>query len=283
MKFAVLGDQGLFGSDMAAFLRQQEASVQGFNRSNLDLSQSTKMLAEKFGDFDVVVNSVAFTAVDQAETETEQAHLINGEYAGKLAAAAAMSGSKFIQISTDYVFAGDGDTPISLNQKNSPFTAYGKSKALGEELVAISGADFVIVRTAWLYGSSGKCFPRTIAQKMVKGDPVNVVVDQFGQPTWTLDVAEVVYAHSVNNYSEKIVHAVSSGQASWFDFASEVSRSMGDRSISIVRPVQSSAFPAIARRPLYSVLENTQTAGPVIGNWSDRWAKAAPEILRSVE
>lgn len=283
MRFAVIGDLGMFGSDMKSVLISAGYEVKGFNRSNIDLGLSEKMLASLLQEFDVVINAVAYTAVDKAEQETELANRINAEVPGKLARASAVSAARFIHISTDYVFDGSASSPISPVQKMNPVNAYGRSKALGETQVSESDADFVILRTAWLYGRNGICFPRTVAEKLADGQTVSVVSDQVGQPTWTKDLAEVALAHSLNNFGEPIVHAVSSGKASWYEFAVAVNESMSESQTREIQSIRSSDYKTLVKRPGYSVLDNTKTIGPVIENWLDRWKIAASEILESVQ
>jgi dTDP-4-dehydrorhamnose reductase len=283
LHFAVIGDLGMFGSDMKSVLISAGYEVKGFNRSNIDLSLPEETLAPQLQEFDVVINAVAYTAVDKAELEPELANQINGEIAGKLARASALSSARFIHVSTDYVFDGSASSPISPVQELNPVNAYGRSKALGESLVSESGADFVMVRTAWLYGGNGNCFPRVIAKKLSNGEPVSVVKDQVGQPTWTKDLAEVALAHSLNDFGERIVHAVSSGEASWYEFAVAVNESMFESQTREIQPIRSSDYKTLVKRPGYSVLDNKKTNGPVIENWLDRWKIAAPEILESVQ
>ena len=283
MRFAVIGDLGMFGSDMKSHLSLNGFEVEGFNRSNIDLGLAEEFLESKLAGFDVVINAVAYTAVDNAEIERELANQINGYIPGKLARASAQAGAKFIHISTDYVFDGSASSPISPVHELNPINAYGRSKALGEKRVSESGADFVILRTCWLYGSNGNCFPRTIGKKVLAGESVSVVGDQFGQPTWTRDLAEVALAHSLNNFDERIVHAVSSGQASWYEFALAIKDSLLGNQTFEIQSVASFDYQLPAKRPKYSVLDNTNTSGPVIGNWLDRWQIAAPEVLGSVQ
>jgi len=273
----------MFGSDMKSLLSSTGGTIEGFNRSNIDLGLSEEVLASTLEAFDVVINAVAYTAVDKAEQETELANRINGDIPGKLARASAQADARFIHISTDYVFDGSASSPFSPVHELNPMNAYGRSKALGEALVSDSGADFVILRTSWLYGANGNCFPRTIAKKLLAGESVSVVSDQFGQPTWTKDLAEVALAHSLNNFGERIVHAASSGQASWYEFAVAINASVLENQASGIRSVNSSEYRTTATRPQYSVLDNSKTSGPIIGNWLDRWNIAAPEVLGSVQ
>jgi dTDP-4-dehydrorhamnose reductase len=283
LHFAVIGDLGMFGSDMKSHLISAGYEVTGLNRSNFDLELPEKLLASRLEEFDVVINAVAYTSVDKAEQEKDLANRINGELPGKLARASAVSSARFMHISTDYVFDGSVSSPISPVQKPDPVNAYGRSKALGESLVEASGADFVILRTAWLYGRNGNCFPRTVADKLLGGQTVSVVSDQVGQPTWTKDLAEVALAHSLNDFGERIVHAVSSGEASWYEFAVAVNESIFEGKTSEIQSIRSSDFRTLVQRPSYSVLDNSNTSGPVIGNWLDRWKIAAPEIIESFQ
>jgi dTDP-4-dehydrorhamnose reductase len=283
MLFAVIGDKGMFGQDMCSLLKSQSEEVVGFNRSNLDLSQSAETLAKAISKADVVINAVAYTEVDEAEENQAEANLVNGEYAGKLAHVAKLLGAKLIHISTDYVFPGTSSSPIKNTNQTSPVNAYGQSKLLGESLISQSGARYQIFRTAWLFGAHGNCFPKSIAKKLYAAGEADVVNDQFGQPTWTKDLAEVVYQHSLNNYSEPIVHASASGSASWFDFAKAIVDSLPNPTAYKVRPISSSDLELRAKRPSYSVLNNSETKGPIIGDWLERWSLAAPEILSSIK
>lgn len=282
MQFAVIGNQGMFGRDMSDFLSERGETVSGFNRSNLDLSGSVDSLAKVISGADVIVNCVAFTAVDAAEKQQAQANLVNGEYAGKIALVAKSIGARFAHLSTDYVFSGQSRVPAKVSTPLSPLNVYGTSKALGEELIEQSGVEFQIFRTAWLYGASGNCFPKSIAKKLLSGEVVGVVDDQVGQPTWTMDLARIVYAHTVNNYSENYVHAVSSGEATWFDFAKAVAKRLPDSGRYRVERINSFELKVEAARPPFSVLDNSETKGPVIGDWADRWEISAPEVLESL-
>lgn len=282
MRFAIVGDLGMFGSELLGFATSRGLDAKGLNRSNFDLSGSQTKLATALRGFDVVVNAVAYTAVDRAEQEVELANRVNGEYAGKLAVASKTVGAKYIHISTDYVFPGTDANPLPTNRALEPINAYGRSKALGEALISDSGANFVIVRTAWLYGAVGHCFPRTIARKLQEGGAVSVVSDRVGQPTWTRDLASVVLDHSLNDYGEEIVHGVSSGSASWFEFALAIRDSMALEAPPELRPVARANYKTLAKRPASSALENSATKGSIIGNWLDRWKVAAPEVLASI-
>jgi len=273
MRFAVIGDRGMLGSEMMLFLVNQGDEALGFNRETLNLGDSVERIAAHLEGFDAVVNAVAYTEVDKAESEVDLASLVNGEYAGKLAKATKIVGAKFLHVSTDYVFDGSSDVPYSTDAIPNPQSAYGRSKLLGERLVEESGVSYTIFRTAWLYGSHGKCFPKVILEKSMRGDPLRVVDDQFGQPTWTRDLAEQVLSFAKVEKAPNVVHSVSSGRASWFDFAVEV---VGDYPI---EAVSSSEFVTKAKRPKFSVLDNSSDVVPPIADWKGRWLAAKGEVL----
>lgn len=282
MEFAVIGDRGMFGSEMVELLRERGFPVTGFNRSNLDIDNtSVEEFAKVLSPFDVVINAIAYTAVDKAESEFNEARSVNGNLAGKMARAAALADAKFYHISTDYVFSGTGTKPFSVDEMVDPQNEYGRSKVLGETLVAESGANFTIFRTAWLYGKFGRCFPKVIASALEKNGSAKVVDDQFGQPTWTRDLAEQVLSFSLLEKAPKIVHAVASGKASWADFAKEVANSLGLIGTDSVESISSSEFPTAAKRPAWSVLDNSSGLIQPIGDWRERWMLAAEEVLGS--
>jgi dTDP-4-dehydrorhamnose reductase len=273
MRFAVIGNRGMFGSEMMLVLADRGHQVLGFNRETLNLDNSIEMIARQLEGFDAVVNAVAYTAVDKAESESDLANLVNGDYAGKLASASKSVGAKFLHLSTDYVFDGNSEIPYATDAIPNPQGAYGRSKLLGEKLVEESGANYTIFRTAWLYGANGKCFPKVMREKASQGDPLRVVDDQFGQPTWTKDLAEQILSYAQLKNAPAIVHCVSSGKASWFDFATEI---VGEYPI---EPVSSGEFVTAAKRPKYSVLDNSSDLVAPIADWKDRWLAAKDDVL----
>lgn len=279
MRWVVIGDRGMFGSEVVAFLESQGEQVARYNRLNLDLDNSPVAIAAQIGTSDVIVNAAGFTEVDRAEAEPYEAHIVNGVYAGKLAEVALILGAKFFHISSDYVFDGESGTSYGIASATNPQNVYGKSKELGEMLVAQSDGDVTIFRTSWLYAANGKNFAKTIAAKLVAHGAATVVHDQVGTPTWTHDLAQTVYAHGVNDFKERIVHAVASGSGSWFDFASEVAAVLPEGDKYRLSPISTGEFPTAAKRPAFSVLDNSETKGPIIGDWRERWKVAAPKVL----
>jgi len=279
MRWAVLGNRGMLGADLETALMSSGVDVAGYNRLNLNVADSSADLARVFDGANIVVNAIAYTAVDMAESQESDVTFINGEVAGKLAQAAAAIGARFIQISTDYVFDGTKENPYLVSDSPNPQTAYGRSKLLGEQLVSQSGADFSILRTAWLYGEHGGCFPKSIAKALKANGRASVVDDQIGQPTWTRDLATQVLQVAAMREMPRLVHAVASGSASWAEFASEVATSMGMPGERVIARISSSEYPTPARRPAWSVLNNQTPGLEAIGDWRDRWLVAADSVL----
>ena len=188
-----------------------------------------------------------------------------------------------MQISTDYVFDGSATSPYAEDAPAAPRSAYGRTKAAGEDAVREALPDaHLVVRTAWLYGAHGSCFPRTIARVARERGEVSVVDDQVGQPTWTRDVAEHrARARRGATRPAGTYHATSGGRASWFDFAQRVVVAAGLES-SAVMPTTSETFVRPAPRPAYSVLGHdalVRLGLEPIGDWESRWAEAATAVL----
>ena len=286
MLWGVIGNTGLMGSDMITALDDCGIQTQSFNRTNPNLEQTTdsitQILSQSLQEKPfTLLNAVGYTAVDKAESEQDQANLVNAEYPGKLALAAKDLGAQFIHISTDYVFDGFSSTPYKTTDAPNPQSAYGRSKLAGEVAVQESGADYQIFRTAWLYGANGNCFPKTVANVLKEQGQIKVVADQIGQPTWTKDLAELIIAHQDLEASSRprIVHATASGSCSWYEFACEIALSLGYDPDQVIIPITTAEYPTPAKRPAYSVLDNQNEPGLVIGDWRERWREAAPLVL----
>jgi dTDP-4-dehydrorhamnose reductase len=227
--------------------------------------------------FDVAVNCIAYTKVDLAEDEPEKAHFSNVVAPLKLAVALQDQPTRLIHISTDYVFDGNKGSPYLPADKRSPLGVYGKTKAMGEELLLEEFSNTQVIRTSWLYGKHGKNFPKTIAAKLGAGEDVGVVSDQFGSPTHALDLAEFIYRAGRAPMTERILHGVSSGSASWFDFAAAIAAQIPDSGV--VRAVSTSEYPTRAQRPQDSTLEPSNVDGWQIGNWKSCWESASVRVL----
>ncbi len=274
------GARGMLATDTTDALRAAGATELVLtDRDELDILDADAV-ALAVAECDLVINCAAFTAVDAAEEQEALAHAVNATGPGILARAAAAAGARMVHVSTDYVFAGDATVPYAENAPMTPTGAYGRTKAAGEETVRASGTDALILRTAYLYGRGGPCFPKTIARVGRERGALSVVDDQIGQPTWTRDVAALMVRLLEADAPAGTYHATSAGQGSWYDFAKEIvaSAGLGD----IVTPTDSSAYQRPAPRPAWSVLGHgaTEALGiEGIGDWRERWAIAADEVL----
>lgn len=271
----------MLGQDVVALLRAQGEEVTAVGRADLDLV-SPDAVDAAVSHHDVVVNCAAWTAVDDAEEHEDAAFVVNGVAPQNLARAARRHGARLVQVSTDYVFDGAASTPYAEDAPLAPRSAYGRTKAAGEWAVRADHPDgHLVLRTAWLYGARGGCFPRTIARVARERGGLDVVEDQVGQPTWTRDVADLMVRLVGANAPSGTYHATSAGETSWFGFAQEVVDAAGlDRTV--VRPTTSDAFVRPAPRPAYSVLSHDallRLGVAPIGDWRDRWRAAADEVL----
>ena len=286
MLWGVTGNTGLLGSDLMRSLAALGIQAKALSRETLNLDESVPSLIESVSQeagaqSDTLVNCVGYTKVDQAESEQDQANLVNAVYPGKLALASKELGARFVHISTDYVFDGTSSSPYKTTDTPNPQSAYGRSKLAGEIAVQVSGADYQIFRTARLYGANGNCFPKTVARVLKEQGQMKVVNDQIGQPTWTKDLAELIIAHQdlEANVRPKMVHATASGSCSWYEFACEIALSLGYDPDQVIIPITTAEYPTPAKRPAYSVLDNQNETGLVIGDWRERWREAAPLVL----
>lgn len=282
LRWVVTGAGGLLGRDVVESLRSNGfTDVVGLDRGALDVSDAAACARAVVGA-DVVVNCAAYTAVDAAETHPAAAFAVNADGVAHLAAAAGAVGARFVHVSTDYVFDGLATTPYRVGDRAEPTSVYGRSKLAGERAVAALGSDALVLRTAWLYGRHGNCFPRTMVRLARERGELSVVDDQVGSPTWSLDVARVVRELVLAAAPAGTYHATSAQRTSWWGFARAVLESAGLGDVP-VRAVSSAEFPTAARRPGFSVLDTASLARVGVeapGNWWQRWAVASGAVLR---
>lgn len=269
----------MLGRDLVDVLHGRGIAVVAVTHSDLDITQPDAVRAA-VRDVDVVANCAAWTAVDDAEAHEAQAFAVNAVGAANIARAARAAAARLVHVSTDYVFDGAAAAPYAEDAPVFPRSAYGRTKAAGEWAVRAEAPDHLIVRTAWLYGAHGACFPRTIARLAGERDRLTVVDDQVGQPTWTRDVADLIERLVAARAPAGTYHATASGETSWHGFAHDVVASAG--LATPVEPTTSDAFPRPAPRPAYSVLGHDALHAigvPPIADWATRWEAAAHEVL----
>ena len=202
---------------------------------------------------DVVINCVAYTAVDDCEDHEEEARLVNETGVKNLALAAKEIGAVLVHISTDYVFDGNGTSPYTEDEEVNPVNAYGRTKALGERAVFENMEKYFIIRTAWLYGE-GKNFVKTMISLSEKNKTLRVVSDQIGSPTSANELARfIVYLIQTDKYG--IWHGVCDGSTSWYEFTKEIMKLTGKEEVEVL-PIKSEEYRTKAKRPYFSVLSN---------------------------
>lgn len=239
-----------------------------------------------------IVNAAAYTAVDKAEQEPETATRVNATAPGLLAEAAGRVGAQLVHYSTDYVFAGEASRPYQEDDTPNPQSVYGRTKLDGEEAIAKGSCDYVILRTAWVYGARGQNFMRTMRRLAREREELRVVADQRGAPTWSRQIAEAT-AQILARLGEDraawhqacgIYHLTSAGEASWHDFASRiVQHQRRHESVQCQRitPITTSDYPTLARRPAYSVLNCDKLAnafGIRLPDWQDALLRVQEDI-----
>ena len=212
-RWVVFGAAGMLGQDAAAVAEAAGHEVTRLRRSDLDITDAVAVLDAVAGH-DVVVNCAGWTAVDDAETHEAEAFAVNATGAAHLARAATASGARLVHVSTDYVFDGGATRPYPEDAPVAPRSAYGRTKAAGEWAVRALAPNALVVRTAWLYGAGGRCFPQTIARVAGERDRLSVVDDQTGQPTWTADLADLIVRLVGAGAPGGLYHGTASGQVS---------------------------------------------------------------------
>ncbi|MGH3686237.1 MAG: dTDP-4-dehydrorhamnose reductase [Pseudonocardiaceae bacterium] len=279
LSLLVTGGGGQLGRDLvAAAARAGITQLHAPDSTELDVTDLAAVsdavaAATVAGHRLVVVNAAAYTAVDAAEREgAARAHAVNAEGPANLARACAAHRAHLVHVSTDYVFAGDGAGPNRVDGPTAPGTVYGRTKLAGERAVLSLGASSVhVVRTAWLYGAQGGNFVRTISRLARERETVRVVDDQYGNPTWTADLADglIALARAADRVPAGVLHCVNAASTTWFGLARAVFSEIGadpDR----VQPCSTAEFPRPAPRPANSVLDTAGWTGaglPELRHW----------------
>jgi dTDP-4-dehydrorhamnose reductase len=288
MKWLITGASGQLGVALQEELTERGIDFVGVTSSEMDITKP--LIVNQIVDLikpSIIINTAAWTDVDGAESNESAAYSVNALGPQNLAIATRKVGALLVQISTDYVFSGDGSSPWSENASHNPQSVYGSTKSEGENFVLMTlPSNSYVVRTAWLYSSIGKNFAKTMTSLALnqKGE-VRVVNDQIGQPTVAADLAKQIVELVLSDAPLGIYHATNSGQATWFEFAQEIFSFVG-ADISRIIPVSTSDFPRLAKRPPYSVLGHDAWAGtsvPPIRNWKIALAEAMPPIISAVK
>ena len=280
MKVLVTGAGGMLARATRRALEQAGHEVVGLERADADVTELESLLhPTRSFQPDWVFHLAALTKVDDCETQADRAHLVNGLGARNAALAAAANQAAILSISTDYVFGGAARRPYREYDAIAPQSVYGASKWAGEQAVREIHPRHIIVRTSWLYGRGGPNFPDTILRKARDREPLKVVNDQRGAPTWTKDLAgALIKLASTDQYGT--YHVTNSGECTWYEFACYLVARAGIE-VSI-EPTDSATFARPAPRPAYSVLCNLAYEH-VTGDRLPHWQDAADRYLKSKE
>lgn len=256
----------MLGLDLQDVLRAHGVDVVAPVRNELNIvdPESVAQIAVgTYGKLDWCVNCAAYTAVDRAESEPDLAADLNALAPGYLASACSIIGCRLVHLSTDFVFDGEQSEPYAEDAPTNPLGVYGTTKRDGEFAVQLAMPGAVIVRTAWLYGARGSCFPKTIIRAWLAGKDLRVVDDQLGTPTCTIDLAESVAGILIEDVSGGMYHAAGPEVMSWRRLAEMAIAAYGevrgiDTALLRIEPIHASDWPTPARRPKYSALSSAK-------------------------
>ncbi len=268
MRVLITGAAGMLGQDLVGASVDAGHVLAALPRAELDITDPAAVeSAVRAARPDVVFNCAAYTNVDACETNVETALAVNGEGAGNVARAAAGAGAWIVHVSSDYVFDGAKREPYVESDAPAPLSQYGRSKFAGERAVAEGAPNgHTIVRSSWLFGAHGPCFPSTILRLAGERDQLSVVDDQVGCPTFTAHLAEALLALSAER-SVGVVHVAAAGQCSWYEFAEAIVEAAGVACE--VRPGRTEDLGRPAPRPAYSVLRTERAGAPGLPDWRD--------------
>jgi dTDP-4-dehydrorhamnose reductase len=261
VKVLVLGGGQVATAVINGALRPHE--IVRLGREKLDITDGAGVAAS-LADIrpQWIINAAAYTAVDLAEDQTAQAVAVNDTAVGTLSRAAAKNGSRLLHLSTDFVFDGGANRAYTVSDRTNPLSVYGSSK-LGGERHVLAGGTGIVLRTAWVYASSGKNFVLTMLRLMREKEQVSVVCDQIGTPTWAGGIAAAIWAIVESGAPAGLYHWTDLGVASWYDFAVAIqdealARGLLTRAVPII-PIPTASYPTRARRPAFSVLDTAAT------------------------
>lgn len=284
MKVLVTGFNGQLGYDVVKELKSRQIECIGTDLQDFDITdrEATLKYIKEYSP-DVIVHCAAYTAVDRAEDDEEVCQKVNVDGSENLAIAARETGAKILYVSTDYVYAGDGDEPFEVTDPTAPKSVYGRTKLEGENAVKMHTDKYFIVRTSWVFGINGNNFVKTMLRLGAERDELNVVADQIGSPTYTPDLARLICDLIV---TEKYgtYHGTNENFCSWAEFAAAI-MVLGGRNVKI-NPIPSSQYPSKAKRPLNSRLSKAclDRAGiKHLPTWQDALGRYIEELKNKGE
>jgi dTDP-4-dehydrorhamnose reductase len=267
MKLLVTGAGGMLGRDLMLAAGNAGHDVVGFGHRELDVADAAAVAKKvDLERPDIVINSAAWTAVDDAETSEQAAFAVNGTGAGNVAGAAAEVGAAVVYVSTDYVFDGAKGEPYVESDQPAPLSAYGRTKLAGEEATAAANKRHFIVRSAGLFGVNGSNFVATMLRLAQTQNEVTVVRDQVGSPTYTWHLAYGI-VRLIEGIEYGIHHMAAAGRCSWYEFAREIFEQA--KVECSVLSITTAEFGAAAPRPAFSALTSQREHAIRLPSWHD--------------
>jgi dTDP-4-dehydrorhamnose reductase len=267
MRLLVTGAQGMLGRAVVAGARDRGHQAQALGRQELDVTDADAVTATMAAARpEAVVNCAAWTDVDGAESAPEAARVTNGDGAGNVARAASAVGAVTVQVSTDYVFAGDGSRPYVESDPPVPGSAYGRSKLDGEQQVLRASPAHLVVRTSWLFGAGGRNFVDTMLGLGARCEEVSVVDDQMGCPTWSGHLAPALL-ELAERHASGIYHVAGAGSCTWNELARSVFEQAGLGCRVVATTTEAAGRPA--PRPAYSALASERADAPLLPSWRE--------------
>lgn len=278
MKVLVTGANGQLGAALQLTV-PQGIELNAIDVDDVDFTEASMLHARLIVEApDILINAAAYTAVDKAEECEDLAYAINCDAVGLMAEALDESGGKLVHVSTDFVFDGGSSRAYQPDDARSPISAYGRTKAAGEDHVR---ADDILIRTAWVYAAGGTNFVRTMLRLMRERDELGIVADQIGAPTWATGLASTIWG-LVDKGARGVFHHSDAGVASWYDFAVAIQEealalNLLNNPVTI-RPITADQYPTSAKRPSFSLLDSRKTR-EVLGDESVHWRTSLRKML----
>jgi dTDP-4-dehydrorhamnose reductase len=280
MKILLLGHKGMLGSDLLFQLARKHEII-GLDKDEIDItaaSECRRVINEN--NPDIVINAAAYTDVDGCEKMKNECFAVNAEAVKNIAESCLGKNIRIIHFSTDYVFDGNGSEPYKEDNPCNPVNVYGASKLAGERYLQELSNNYILIRTAWLYGKNGKNFVRTILEAARTKNKLEIVDDQTGSPTYTRDMAGAVDLLIERNITG-IFHITNRGSCSWFQFAGKILQEEGITGVQVL-PIKSGQLQRPAKRPAFSVL-SMQKFIAATGKAMQPWQLALQDYLHNMK
>ncbi len=291
MKVMILGSNGQLGKSLKQCFKKTDYKCYFFNKNDLDINDQIK-LNKKFNSIkpNIIINACAYTNVDKAEENFNEANNVNNLSVGMLAQHCLNNDCFLIHISTDYVFDGFSESPYKEDDKKNPLGVYGRTKLDGENRILESNCKFCIIRTSWLFSEFGNNFLKSILNLASKNNEIPVISDQIGAPTYSGDISRAIITilPFIKNgaITNEILHYSGKTFCSWFEFAKNIIEIAKEekilKNIPILKKIPSSEYPAKAKRPLNSSLSSEKMSTQFRIKPSD-WKKGIKEVIRSLK